>query len=141
MTGSTRDAPQAPAGLGVQPPNPGLERTLKIVVAILGLLILAGLGAVFARMAYLASGRGSQAALTAADGDVAASGAAGAARRALVPEAALDLPDGASVRSVSLSGGRLAVQYDAPGGGGIAIVDLETGETISRVRIPGPPAR
>ena len=44
-------------------------------------------------------------------------------------------PAGATVRNLSLSGNRLAVHYDAPSGGGIAIVDLATGRTVQRIEL------
>jgi hypothetical protein len=60
----------------------------------------------------------------------------------MAPGVRLALPDGAQVRSMSLSGDRLAVHFDAPGGGGIAIVDLASGQAVSRIElVPEPPRR
>jgi hypothetical protein len=36
---------------------------------------------------------------------------------------------------MSLSGNRLAVHYEAPGAEGIAVLDLQTGETITSVGV------
>lgn len=144
----TSEPAQGTSGAGVPGPNAGLERSLKIVVAVLGLLILVGLGAVIARMVSLASG--DKATATASSGQSALEETAGLAdtgipetegQLRLAAEQSLELPTGATVRSVSLSGGRLAVHYDAPDGAGIAIQDLKTGKTLSRVRLQGPAAR
>lgn len=106
--------------IGTPPPAPdaGLRRLLEIAVAGMGVLIVAGLAAVALRVAYLAAHSG---------------GAAAA-------EAALALPSGASVKSLSLSGQRLAVHYVSPEGEGIGIVDLETGRLVSRLRLVPEPA-
>lgn len=140
----TGEATQATSGAGGPPPNAGLERTMKIVVGVLGLLILLGLGAVVARMVTLASGTGTPEAAGAAAGSAPSAAApaittGGAAQ--LIESQSLSLPRGAQVRALSLSGNRLAVHYDAPGGGGIVIQDLESGKTLSRVtlQVPGAP--
>ena len=97
-----------------------LQRNLKIVVFGLALLMFAGLAAIAGRIIYLASGTSTQPA---------------APGLAIRPEQMLSLPPGAAVRSVSLSGNRLAVHYEAGGADGIAIFDLETGQTITSVGI------
>lgn len=114
-SGQTRDA--SPRDLKV--------RALIFIVSFLGLLIVAGLVAVILRIIYLSSTPSAQRATTDA---------------AEAPSAAdrLDLPAGAVVKSMSVGGDRLAVHYDAPGGGGIAILDLATGTVLRRVDIvPG----
>jgi hypothetical protein len=35
-----------------------------------------------------------------------------------------------------LSGDRMAVQFDTPGGAGIAVIDLASGQVISRITFP-----
>ncbi len=100
-------------------------RALIFIVSFLGLLIVAGLVAVILRIIYLSSTPSAQRATTDA---------------AEAPSAAdrLDLPAGAVVKSMSVGVDRLAVHYDAPGGGGIAILDLATGTVLRRVDIvPG----
>jgi hypothetical protein len=100
-----------------------LQRNVKIVVLVLGVLIFAGLAAIVGRMIYLASGQKAQQAHPAAL----------SADMPLRPELSMQLPAGAEVRSVSLSGDRLAVHYVAPGGEGITVLDLRTGEAVARV--------
>jgi hypothetical protein len=116
--------------------SPGLVRFLKIAVAGMGLLIVLGLGAVIWRIVQLASSPKPVPAGAAVSSAPANSAAVAAA--VLAPEILLELPAGAAVRSVTMSGGRMAVHYDAPSGTGIAVIDLETGRTVSRVRIGGP---
>lgn len=98
-------------------PEAGLQRMLKIAVTAMGLLIVIGLGAVVFRLARLASEPGSG---------------------AIASAQTLTLPSGAAVRSLSLSGQRLAVHYSSPGGEGIALLDVATGRVLSRIRVaPG----
>jgi Family of unknown function (DUF6476) len=97
-----------------------LQRNLKFVVAGLALLLVAGLLAVGGRVIYLASTKQAQPA---------------APTLAIRPEQSVALPTGAQVRSVSLSGDRLAVHFEAGGRAGIAILDLNTGRTITNVDI------
>ncbi len=98
-----------------------LQRNLKIVVGGLALMILLGLGAVAMRISGLSTdGKPSPVAATA----VATPGG----------EVVLELPQGAKVVSVSLSGNQLAVHHDGPAGAGIAILDLSTGRRITEVK-------
>ena len=102
------------------------ERTLIFVVVFLGLLMVAGIVAVVLRVIYLSSQpakepRASQS--RAEDRDVA------------VP---LALPPGSTVKSISLSGDRMAVHYEGGGRPAIAVVDLATGSVVRRVDlVPG----
>ncbi len=50
-------------------------------------------------------------------------------------EAVLPLPSGASVKSHSLSGDRLAVHVVGPVGDSLVVVDIATGAVVSRIRI------
>jgi hypothetical protein len=97
-----------------------LQRNVKIVVIALAVLIFAGLATVIGRVIYLASASATQPA---------------GLRSALRPEQSLLLPFGAQVRSVSLSGNRLAVHYEAAGTEGIVVLDLQTGEKITSVGV------
>jgi hypothetical protein len=101
------------------------ERMLKIAGSILGVLIVLGLGAVLGHLVYPSSQGGSQTEVSGADGQGGATMPFGTH---------LSLPDGATVRSMALSGGQLAVHYDAPDGGGIVIINLATGRTLGRLR-------
>jgi Family of unknown function (DUF6476) len=93
-----------------------LQRMLKTVVVGLAVLLFAGLAAIAWRVIYLASPSARQPA---------------AAVLAVRPEQGLQLPSGAQVRSISLSGNRIAVYYQAGAGAGIAVFDLETGRMVS----------
>lgn len=97
-----------------------LQRNLKIIVAALAMMLFIGLLAVAGRVIYLASTKSAQPA---------------APTLAIRPEQSLPLPAGAQVRSISLSGSRLAVHYEAGGRAGIAVLDLQTGRTITNVDI------
>lgn len=96
-----------------------LQRNLKIVVGGLGALILIGLGAVAVRVVGLATGTGGGGLSVRA----VATGPAGS-------NVSFELPKGARIVSISLSGNRLAVQHDGPSGPGITILDAETGRRI-----------
>lgn len=103
------------------------ERTLVFIVVFLGLLIVAGIVAVVLRIIYLSSQPAAQPAASPATATEAAADAG-----------KLALPAGAVVRSVSLAGDRLAVHYEAPGGAGIAVVDVASGTVVRRMDIvPG----
>jgi Family of unknown function (DUF6476) len=121
-----------------QPPDAGvnatpdmrLQRILKIVVVGLAIVLFAGLALVVGRVIYLASGRASQATQPAPP------------MLAIRPEQTLELPAGAQVRSVSMSGNRLAVHYEVGAASGIAVFDLQTGRKITNIAVePKPAAR
>lgn len=107
--------------------RPGLVRALKAAVIGMGILILVGLGAVIWRIVDLASSPKVD-----RPADALASTDASAVP---VADVMLALPAGAAVRSMTLDGDRLAVHYEAPEGAGIALIDLKSGRTVSRVRI------
>ena len=127
MSGSTTGTTVRPDSGGARSAgDAGLQRMLKVAIVAMGVMVVAGLLTVIGRIVYLASQDGQQ---------------ASTASGAIAPAARLGLPEGASVRSVALSGDRLAVHYDAPGGSGIAILDLASGRALSRVDIVQEPAR
>ena len=99
-------------------------RKLRLAVIGMGAVLLLGFATVIGRIVYLLN-------RPAVDPSIVAVTSAGA------PPAdfRLALPAGASVRTLSLSGNRLAVHYDGPSGPGIAIVDLATGRAVQRVEI------
>lgn len=109
---------------GTQAPLPRsearLQRILKIVVVALAILLFAGLATVIGRVIYLASPTTTQPATPA---------------MAIRPEQSLQLPGGAKVRSISLSGSRIAVHYDVGTEPGIAVFDIETGRLITNVAV------
>jgi hypothetical protein len=111
-------------------PEQRVQRILKIIVVTLAILLFAGLAAAVARVIYLASApvaQPSASALTAASTPTPSP--------AIRPEHSLALPVGAQIRSISLSGNRLAVHYDVGASSGIAVLDLQTGRTITNVAI------
>lgn len=109
-----------------------LQRNLKILVAGLGLMILAGLAGVAGKIMSMGSAptTGTRAGQTVT-----------AAQLQPGSEIALELPQGAKVVSTSIAGSRLAVHYESPAGTGIAILDLDTGKRILDVKpreaVPG----
>jgi len=96
-----------------------LQRNLKIVVGGLGALILVGLGAVAVRVVGLATGP--------VGGSSSARPIAATSSGAPV---SFELPKGAKIVSISLSGNRLAVQHDGPAGPGIIVLEAETGRRV-----------
>jgi hypothetical protein len=105
-----------------------LQRILKLVVAGLAILIFAGLAAVVGRVIYLASPSSTQP-------SVSSSQPAASPTLAIRPGQSLQLPAGAQVRSISISGNRLAVHYEAAGATGIAVLDLQTGQMVTDVAV------
>jgi hypothetical protein len=99
-----------------------LQRNLKILVGGMSLLILLGIGAVAVRMVSLATG--SRATRSSAQTAIAAPSG----------QIALELPKGAKVVSISISGNRLAVHHEGPSGTGIAVIDLDSGRRIADVK-------
>jgi hypothetical protein len=100
-----------------------VQRNLKIVVAGLGALILVGFGAVAVRVVGLATGPGGR---SSASRQIAST-----SEGAVVP---FELPKGARIVSISLSGTRLAVQHEGPAGVGITILDAETGRRVLEMK-------
>jgi len=100
---------------------------LKIAVIAMGVLIVLGVLTVIGRIIYLASRSPAQ---MTTSGSVASN-------------ARLALPAGAVIRSISLSGDRLAIHFDTQAGSGIAVLDLASGKTLSRVDLvpEAPPSR
>ena len=102
-------------------------RALRMAVIGMSLLLIVGFITVIARIIYLTSRPATPVA------------AATTAGTPIKPEALLDLPANGSVKSLSLSGNRLAVHYVSPLGDGIAILDLEQGRVISRLAVTAKP--
>ncbi|HET6389186.1 hypothetical protein [Hyphomicrobium sp.] len=99
-----------------------LQRNLKIVVAGLALLILLGLGAVAVKVLGFVPDRS----------------AGQSVQTVTVSPGAtlsLEIPAGARIASVALSGNRLAVHYEGPSGPGIAIIDIGTGQRVADVKL------
>jgi Tfp pilus assembly protein PilN len=101
--------------------TPRQVRMLKIAVIVMGILLVGGFALVLATIVYQASqitnesqGKGS------------------------IPagvEAELEIPPGATVTSLALDGDRLALHVQSSAGAEIAVIDLKTGQVLSRVRL------
>jgi hypothetical protein len=115
LAGSAQRSPVA----ALSPSELRLQRILKLVVVALALLLFAGLAAIVWRVIYLASPSATQ--------------PAAAPSPAIRPQQSLGLPPGAVVRSISLSGDRLAVHYEAGAEAGIAVFDLKTGRLVTDI--------
>jgi len=134
-------APAQPNGDGGQlsEVDARFQRTMKIVVAALGFLVIAALTAVVVRVIYLASRPTAQPSAPTVPAEEVRPAVpmtdAVAPSRAIRPSQRLALPPGAVVRSVALSGDRLAVHYETGGKPGVAILDLKTGRRVTTVEI------
>lgn len=95
-------------------------RALRIAVIVMGVLLVMGLVAVIGRIVYLMARPAGQ--ISAATGTPA-------------PEIGAKLPAGAQIRSIAIHGDRLAIHYETAAGSGIAVVDLASGRTLSRVQL------
>ena len=103
-------------------------RKLKRVVIGMGVVLLLGFAVVIGRIVYLLNRSHVDPTVAATSGKVTSP-----------DDLKLALPAGATVRNLSLSGNRLAVHYEAPGGAGIAVIDLATGKTTQKIELA--PAR
>lgn len=103
-----------------------LQRNLKTLVGALGALIVLGIAAVGWRATNIASTPRAAFPNTAASTVTALATPGG--------EILLELPKGAKVTIVAISGNRLAVTYDSPSGTGIAVLDLDTGQRIATIK-------
>jgi hypothetical protein len=127
------DVAAAPIEAAEAPPEQRVQRILKFIVVTLAIVLFAGLLLAVARVIYLASTPVAQPATSALTPPATPT-------PAIRPEQSLALPAGAQVRSVSLSGNRLAVHYDVGLASGIAVLDLQTGRTVTNVAIDAKPA-
>lgn len=136
MTADTgRSRSEVPAA-GADGQNPTLVRALKIAVTVMGVMIVAGLAAVIWRIVDLASSpKAANEATPAARATAHPASATGPPATAWPADLDVELPEGAIVRTTALSGNRLALHYEHAGSTGIAILDLETGRTLTRVRV------
>ncbi len=107
-----------------QAPHARTQTILKFVVVALGVVMVGGLALVIGRIIYLASAPPAQ--------PVASS--------TVSSNQTLQLPHGAEVRSISLSGNQMAVHCEMPEGSGIAVLDLATGRQATHVSIVSVPA-
>jgi hypothetical protein len=127
------------------------QRKLKAVVLGLGVLIMLAFAGVIAGMVFRASqiGKGPNAKAPVSGAPVSgvtASGVTSAASPSIspsqpgqraglsfLPELKLALPPGSRIKSTSLNGQSLAVHHEGLSGAGIVILDLTSGQIVSRV--------
>lgn len=107
------------------PPN---LRALRLAVVAMGVVLLAGFGAVIARIVYLTT----RPAMTAAVSEPVRTPAG---PHAIAADLTLALPPGAKIISQSVGANQLAVHYEAGGVARIVILDLETGRQVSAIVI------
>ena len=100
-------------------------RILKIVVIVMGLLLVGGFAFVVAAIVYQATR------MDESDG---------VDRPAQVMEdqageLGLDVPSGTRIEGVTLDGKRMAVHLSGPSGAEIAVIDIDKGRVIARIRL------
>jgi Family of unknown function (DUF6476) len=103
--------------------TPRQVRMLKIAVIVMGILLVGGFALVMATIVYQASKLGNNTVRSPAAAALAA------------PEAALSLPEDATVTSMALDGDRLALHLQTRAGPEIAVIDVTTGKVLSRIKI------
>jgi hypothetical protein len=118
------DAP-APGLLASVPLSDKQVKGLKVAVTVMSITAVMLILAIIGRVIYLV-----------ARPSASKSAVVAASTRAPAESIAVALPPGAVIRQTTLSGDRLAVQFDAPGGTGIAVIDLSSGQVISRITFP-----
>ena len=101
--------------------TPRQVRALKIAVIVMGILLVGGFAFVLAAIVYQASKGGQESRAPAA--------VLGGA------EAELAIPKDATITSMSLDGGRLALHLNSAAGPEIVVLDLASGKVISRIRL------
>jgi hypothetical protein len=105
--------------------NPRQVRILKIVVIAMGILLLGGFAFVISAIVYQATRMGeseSVASPTQTMGNQSG-------------ELRLDAPSGTRIEGVTLDGKRMAVHLIGPNGAEIAVIDVDKGRVIARIRL------
>ncbi|MBM3543437.1 MAG: hypothetical protein FJX44_02860 [Alphaproteobacteria bacterium] len=101
--------------------TPRQVRMLKIAVIVMGIALVGGFALVLATMVYQASRIANE-----------------SPGKASVPagmDAELAIPPDATVTSLALDGDRIALHLQSSAGAEIAVIDLKTGQVLSRVRL------
>jgi len=125
-------------------------RNLRFAVMAMGVILIVLFITVIARVGYLMmrnppgdardlQGVAARGAITTPATPSADASPVAARATRLVADVKVLLPPSSRVRSHTLSGNRLSVQYEAAAGDGIMIIDLETGQALSHVRLPPSP--
>ena len=141
---------------GLTPAEAATQKKLKAIVLGLGLLIMLAFAAVIAGMVFRASQIGKVSG-SLAPGSKVVGGAVGGAAPAVsgppalggsrsaatpfMPAVKLPLPSGSAIKSANLHGSSLVVQHEGPAGAGITIVDMISGQVVSRVAVEISPGR
>lgn len=99
-------------------------KLLKFAVIAMGVMIVVGLAVVVGRIIYLATGSSTPAPTTAS---------------APATGGQISLPPGARVKQMTMTNERLALHYEGKDTSGLIIVDLRTGQQISRFDIATKP--
>ena len=105
--------------------TPRQVRILKIAVIAMGVLLVGGFLFVIGVIAYQASNLGQGKDKPVAASSTVLSGS----------QAELAIPAGATVSSMALDGDRLALHLNSSTGQEIAVVDLNTGKVVSRIKL------
>ena len=100
-------------------------RTLKIVVIAMGVLLLGGFAFVISAIVYQATRMG--------ESESVASPARTMGNQS--GELRLDAPSGTTIQGVTLDGKRMAVHLTGPNGAEIAVIDVDKGRVIARIRL------
>jgi hypothetical protein len=100
-------------------------RILKVFVIGMGLLLVVGFALVVTVIVYQATRIG--------ESEPAGPSAQAVANRA--GGLALSVPSGTKIESLTLDGKRMAVQLTGPNGAEIAVIDVDKGRVISRIRL------
>lgn len=106
-----------------------LQRNLKILVSVLGALIVLGIAAVGWRATHVATAPAPP--TTPSSGQ---SSGPSTAALTTAGDVLLELPKGAKVTAVSISGNRLAITHESSAGTGIAVLDLDTGRRLTNIK-------
>jgi hypothetical protein len=104
-------------------------RMLRAAVIGMGIILVLGVLALIGRIAYLAKSGGAS-----ASNPSQASSPTQAMPVKLAADVRVALPAGAVVKSTSVTADRLTVSFADAAGDGLVIVDLTTGQILSRVR-------
>ena len=130
---------------GLTPAEVATQRKLKAIVLGLGVLIMLAFAGVIAGMVYRASqiGKGPTAKPPLSPAPPMPGTQSGipvgdqARRPALpfMPDIKLKLAPGSTVKSTALHGTSLVVYHEGPAGAGIVILDLTSGQVVSRVTL------
>jgi hypothetical protein len=96
--------------------TPSQMRLLRIAVVVMGVILLLGFATVIGRIVYLLNTAPKPVGARIQDGSEIAA--------PLTAPPSIELPTGAVVKHMALSGNRLAIHYESASGAGIRIVDI-----------------